>query len=79
MTVIFYVPLRQHVGGTDIKQESLQKINSEKFSSPPAGTRTRSLSITSLVLYQASYPDPQTDGLCEQTACVNAMGSGSQS
>ena len=54
MTGVFYVPLREHGGGTDTEKESAHKVNSGEEDSPtvPARNRTRNLSITSPVLYQ---------------------------
>ena len=58
MTGVFYVLLRKHGVGTDIEEESAQKVNSGEENSPaaPAGTRTRNLSITSPALYQQAIP-----------------------
>ena len=52
MTRVFYVPLPQHMGGTDTKQESAHEVNSGEENSPaaPAGIRTGDLSITSPTL-----------------------------
>ena len=64
MTGVFYVPLRQHGGGTDTELESAQKVNPAKGNSPAAsaGIRTRSLSITSPELLPTSYPGLDFNG-----------------
>ena len=58
MAKVYYVPLRQHRGGTDTKWEQAHKVNSEEENSPatPARIRTRNLSIASLALLPTSYP-----------------------
>ena len=55
MTGVFYVPLQQEGVGTHAEEESAQKViaGKESFWDP-----TRDSSITSLALYQLSYPEP---------------------
>ena len=58
MTGVFYVPLREHGGGTNTELESAHEVNSGEEKSPaaPAGIRTRNLSITDPALLSTTYP-----------------------
>jgi len=70
MTVVFYVPIRQHGGGTDTEKQPGHKANSGEENSPaaPAGNRARNNSITTQAV--ESHPADRGPRSTYSSGCV---------